>query len=73
MIHYNALQAWLAYFWRRAKNHGLEPEIAEERVEYWINQGTQPLTSHDAVNGTTFFSHSPYSEYVCVVYKVPIL
>ncbi|XP_059292456.1 coiled-coil domain-containing protein SCD2-like isoform X1 [Lycium ferocissimum] len=43
-------QAWLTYFWRRAKNHGVEPDIAEERLEFWINQGGQPLTSHDAVH-----------------------
>ncbi|CAK9152188.1 unnamed protein product [Ilex paraguariensis] len=43
-------QAWLAYFWRRAKKHGLEPEIVEERLQVWMNQGTQPPTSHDAVD-----------------------
>lgn len=45
-------QAWLIYFWRRAINHGLEPEIAEERVQFWITQSTQPPTSHEAVTGT---------------------
>ncbi|VFQ94416.1 unnamed protein product [Cuscuta campestris] len=44
-------QAWLIYFWRRAKNHGLEPDIADERLEFWINIGTtHPINSHDAVN-----------------------
>ncbi|WOG82790.1 hypothetical protein DCAR_0101958 [Daucus carota subsp. sativus] len=44
-------QAWLAYFWRRAKNHGLEPDIADERLIYWINQDTEvPATSQDAVD-----------------------
>ncbi|XP_009772645.1 coiled-coil domain-containing protein SCD2-like [Nicotiana tabacum] len=43
-------QAWLTYLWRRAKNHGVEPDIAEERLQFWINQGGQPLTSHDAVH-----------------------
>ncbi|XP_022877385.1 coiled-coil domain-containing protein SCD2-like isoform X3 [Olea europaea var. sylvestris] len=43
-------RAWLTYFWRRAKNHGLEPDIAEERVQFWINQGSKALTSHDAVD-----------------------
>ncbi|KAL2496602.1 hypothetical protein Fot_40359 [Forsythia ovata] len=39
-------RAWLTYFWRRAKNHGLEADIAEERVQFWINQGSRVLTSH---------------------------
>ncbi|XP_070043354.1 coiled-coil domain-containing protein SCD2-like isoform X1 [Nicotiana tomentosiformis] len=43
-------QAWLTYLWRRTKNHGVEPDIAEERLQFWINQGGQPLTSHDAVH-----------------------
>lgn len=48
-------QAWLMYFWRRAKNKGLEPDIAEERLQFWINQGNKPPTSHDAVDGILFF------------------
>ncbi|KAM7472730.1 hypothetical protein LguiA_010913 [Lonicera macranthoides] len=43
-------QAWLTYFWRRAKNHGLEPEIADERLQFWINHGSHAPTSHDAVD-----------------------
>nr|GMD43675.1 coiled-coil domain-containing protein SCD2-like [Ipomoea batatas] len=43
-------QAWLLYFWRRAKNHGLEEDITEERLNFWINQGDQPLDSQDSVN-----------------------
>ncbi|KAK4377112.1 hypothetical protein RND71_003408 [Anisodus tanguticus] len=43
-------QAWLTYFWRRAKNHRVEADIAEERLQFWINQGGQPLTSHDAIH-----------------------
>lgn len=31
----------------------MEPDIAEERLQFWINQGGQPLTSHDAVHGKT--------------------
>ncbi|KAL8200160.1 hypothetical protein R6Q57_011499 [Mikania cordata] len=42
-------QAWLLYFWRRVKIHGLEPDIVNERLQFWINQG-HPPTSHDAVN-----------------------
>ncbi|XP_071704503.1 uncharacterized protein [Rutidosis leptorrhynchoides] len=41
-------QAWLIYFWRRVKIHGLEPDIVDERLEFWINQG-HPPTSYDAV------------------------
>ncbi|XP_043814770.1 coiled-coil domain-containing protein SCD2 isoform X2 [Manihot esculenta] len=43
-------QAWLSYFWRRAKSHGLEPDIAEERLEFWINQNNRSFTSIDAVD-----------------------
>ncbi|XP_058076591.1 coiled-coil domain-containing protein SCD2-like isoform X2 [Magnolia sinica] len=43
-------QAWLTYFWRRAKSHGLEEDIADERLQFWINQSSQPPTSHDAVS-----------------------
>ncbi|XP_049402069.1 coiled-coil domain-containing protein SCD2-like [Solanum stenotomum] len=43
-------QAWLTYFWRRAKNHEVEADIAEERLQFWINQGGQPFTSYDAVH-----------------------
>ncbi|XP_057961035.1 coiled-coil domain-containing protein SCD2-like [Malania oleifera] len=43
-------QAWLTYFWRRAKNHGLEKDISEERLQFWINHVTQSPTSHDAVD-----------------------
>nr|POE91397.1 coiled-coil domain-containing protein scd2 [Quercus suber] len=43
-------QAWLTYFWRRAKIHGLEPDIADERLQFWINHQTKSPTSHDAVD-----------------------
>ncbi|GAB2287374.1 hypothetical protein Dimus_021754 [Dionaea muscipula] len=43
-------QAWLTYFWRRAKNHDMETDIAEERLQFWINQGSRTPTSHDAVD-----------------------
>ncbi|CAK7340852.1 unnamed protein product [Dovyalis caffra] len=43
-------QAWLTYFWRRAKNHGLEPDIAEERLQFWINHSSRSSLSHDAVD-----------------------
>ncbi|KAK6911466.1 hypothetical protein RJ641_023559, partial [Dillenia turbinata] len=43
-------QAWLAYFWRRAKNYELEPDIADERLQFWISQSTRTLTSHDVVD-----------------------
>ncbi|ONK58602.1 uncharacterized protein A4U43_C09F14750 [Asparagus officinalis] len=43
-------QAWLTYFWRRAKNHGVEDDIAEERLQFWISHIGQSPTSHDAVD-----------------------
>ncbi|CAL8993575.1 unnamed protein product [Prunus brigantina] len=43
-------EAWLTYFWRRAKVHGIEEEIAKERVQFWINRSRHSPTSHDAVD-----------------------
>ncbi|XP_057969891.1 coiled-coil domain-containing protein SCD2 isoform X2 [Malania oleifera] len=43
-------QAWLTYFWRRAKVHGVEEDIAEERLQFWISRSGQSPTSHDAVD-----------------------
>lgn len=43
-------QAWLAYFWRRAKNHAVEEDIAEERLQFWISHLGQSPTSHDVVD-----------------------
>ena len=49
------IKAWLSYFWRRAKTQGLEPDIAEDRLQFWINQGNRAPNSHDAVDGTLSF------------------
>lgn len=55
------IQAWLSYFWRRAKNHDIESDLADERLQYWINQGTRSATSQDAVDGTLFtYSHQQW-------------
>ncbi|KNA17773.1 hypothetical protein SOVF_076200 [Spinacia oleracea] len=43
-------QAWLMYFWRRARNHGLEPDIVDERLRFWINHSARGSSSHDAVD-----------------------
>ncbi|XVF06572.1 hypothetical protein REPUB_Repub06bG0060800 [Reevesia pubescens] len=43
-------QAWLTYFWRRATNHGVEPDIADERLQSWINRSSRSSTSQDAVD-----------------------
>ncbi|KAJ1411883.1 hypothetical protein SESBI_20943 [Sesbania bispinosa] len=43
-------QAWLTYFWRRAFLHGVEEDIAEERLQFWISRSGQLPTSHDAVD-----------------------
>ncbi|XP_065853784.1 coiled-coil domain-containing protein SCD2-like isoform X2 [Euphorbia lathyris] len=42
-------QAWLTYFWRRASDHRLEPDIGEERLEFWASHTNRPSTSHDVV------------------------
>ncbi|KAK1259245.1 hypothetical protein QJS04_geneDACA021799 [Acorus gramineus] len=43
-------QAWLAYFWRRAKTHGVEEDVAEECLQFWVSRSSRSLTSHDAVD-----------------------
>ncbi|VVA96516.1 unnamed protein product [Arabis nemorensis] len=43
-------QAWLSYFWRRAKDHDIESDLADERLQYWINQATRSAMSQDAVD-----------------------
>ncbi|XXG82284.1 hypothetical protein AAC387_Pa10g0265 [Persea americana] len=43
-------QAWLIYFWRRAKNHAVELDIADDRLQFWINLSARSPTSHDAVD-----------------------
>ncbi|KAM0034753.1 putative Coiled-coil domain-containing protein SCD2 [Helianthus debilis subsp. tardiflorus] len=43
-------QAWLTYFWRRAKVHGVEEDIAEDRLHFWISRTATSPTSHDAVD-----------------------
>ncbi|KAE8779557.1 coiled-coil domain-containing protein SCD2-like [Hordeum vulgare] len=43
-------QAWLMYFWRRAKTHNVEEDIAEERLQMWVDRHGQQPTSHDAVD-----------------------
>lgn len=51
------LQAWLTYFWRRALFHGVEEDIAEEQLQFWIARSGQRSTSHDAVDGKLFYSY----------------
>ncbi|KAG8084695.1 hypothetical protein GUJ93_ZPchr0010g10112 [Zizania palustris] len=42
-------KAWLTYFWRRAKNHDIEEDIADERLQFWIEQGNHPIATSDVV------------------------
>lgn len=43
-------EAWLTYFWRRALFHGVEEDIAEDRLRFWIARSGQSPTSHDSVD-----------------------
>lgn len=43
-------QAWLIYFWRRAKTHGVEEDIADDRLQLWIGRNAQAPNSHDAID-----------------------
>ncbi|KAG6509412.1 hypothetical protein ZIOFF_027401 [Zingiber officinale] len=43
-------QAWLIYFWRRAKDHGIEEDIADERLQFWHGRIRQSPSSHDFID-----------------------
>ncbi|KAK9063565.1 hypothetical protein SSX86_017435 [Deinandra increscens subsp. villosa] len=43
-------EAWLTYFWSRAKSLGIEEETAKARLEFWISRSAHSPTSHDAVD-----------------------
>lgn len=43
-------EAWLTYFWRRAKAYGIEEETANKRLKFWISRSGQSPTSHDAID-----------------------
>ncbi|GAQ88791.1 hypothetical protein KFL_004600020 [Klebsormidium nitens] len=43
-------QAWLCYFWRRARRRGIENDIADERLRYWISQSSHNPDAHSAVD-----------------------
>ncbi|KAG8365809.1 hypothetical protein BUALT_Bualt17G0010500 [Buddleja alternifolia] len=43
-------EAWLTFYWRRAKAYGIEEEIANKRLKFWIDRSGQSPTSHDAVD-----------------------
>ncbi|KAK4377034.1 hypothetical protein RND71_003330 [Anisodus tanguticus] len=54
-------EAWLTYFWRRAKAHGIQEEKANKRLQFWSSRSGHAPTSHDAVDGTfhTFKAYYP--------------
>ncbi|KAK2970594.1 hypothetical protein RJ640_011783 [Escallonia rubra] len=43
-------EAWLTYFWGRAKAHGIEEDVAKKRLQFWISRSAQSPTSHDVVD-----------------------
>ncbi|TVU34625.1 hypothetical protein EJB05_16464 [Eragrostis curvula] len=43
-------QAWLIYFWRRAKTHCIEEDIADDRLQFWIGRNALAPNSHDAID-----------------------
>lgn len=57
------MQAWLIYFWRRAKTHGIEEDIAEERLQFWIARNAVAPNSHDAIDGMMLVPN--YCTYYC--------
>ena len=52
LLQFHIIQAWLMYFWGRAKLLGVEEDIAEERVQLWISRSNgKSTTSHDSLDG----------------------
>ncbi|TYH31288.1 hypothetical protein ES288_A01G161600v1, partial [Gossypium darwinii] len=49
-------EAWLTYFWRRAKSHGIEEDTAKDRLKFWISRSVHSPSSHDAVDGNIYCS-----------------
>nr|XP_043609197.1 coiled-coil domain-containing protein SCD2-like [Erigeron canadensis] len=43
-------EAWLTYFWSRAKSLGIEEDTAKSRLQFWISRSAHSPTSHDAVD-----------------------
>ncbi|XP_009597748.1 coiled-coil domain-containing protein SCD2-like isoform X3 [Nicotiana tomentosiformis] len=43
-------EAWLTYFWRRAKAHGIQEDKANKRLQFWSSRSGHAPTSHDAVD-----------------------
>ncbi|GLT48060.1 hypothetical protein SLA2020_217020 [Shorea laevis] len=43
-------EAWLTYFWRRAKAYGIEEDIAKQRLQFWISRSGHSPSSHDVVD-----------------------
>lgn len=43
-------QFWLVYFWRRAKINAVEPDLADDRLQYWIARTNFQPKLQDAVD-----------------------
>lgn len=43
-------EAWMTYFWKRARDHQVEEDIAEERLQLWTSRSGQSRTLQDAVD-----------------------
>lgn len=43
-------QAWLVYFWRRAKTNGVEADYADECIQLWISRTMLKPTMRDLVD-----------------------
>lgn len=43
-------EAWLTYFWKRARDHQVEEDIAEERLRLWTSRIGESPTVQDAVD-----------------------
>ncbi|KAK1282460.1 hypothetical protein QJS10_CPB22g00491 [Acorus calamus] len=55
-------QAWLAYFWRRAKTHGVEEDVAEERLQFWVSRssrGERPDGTEETEHRTAVVGNVP--------------
>ena len=69
IFRFQLAQAWLTYFWRRAKAHGIEESIAKERLQFWISRSGHSPTSHDAVDGNFYFINLEFYVQLLLIMK----
>lgn len=47
----------MTYFWKRARDHQVEEDIAEERLQLWTSRSGQSPALQDAVDGICSYTN----------------